>query len=141
MLPTHRNEPSPSEFKFFCFTPRHLSPRSEFLICCSLVFLFYLIYGYFAELIFTYEGISGWFITLVQFFYYTIFGLYDNARRQFRSSVPIKIYLLLAFLTLGTMVRFLNPNLFIVTLTLIYFNTGSVKFLSRTSQLSHSNYL
>jgi hypothetical protein len=67
------------------------------------VFLFYLIYGYFAELIFTFEGISGWYITLVQFFYYTLFGLYENTQRQ--RSVPLQIYLLLAFLTLGTMVR------------------------------------
>lgn len=102
MLPTHRNEKSSSEFNVLCFTLRHVSPKNEFLICCGLVFLFYLIYGYFAELIFTYEGVSGWYITLVQFFFYTIFGLYENVQRQ--RCVPIKIYLLLAFLTLGTMV-------------------------------------
>jgi hypothetical protein len=102
MLPTHRNEKSQNEFKVFCFTFRHLSQRSEFLICCGLVFLFYLVYGYFAELIFTFEGISGWYITLIQFFFYTLFGLWENTQRQ--RSVPLQIYLLLAFLTLGTMV-------------------------------------
>lgn len=100
MLPTHKNETT--SLKVLCFTFRHLSPKAEFLICCGLVFVFYLIYGYFAELIFTFEGVSGWYITLVQFFYYTLFGLFENARRA--RTVPINIYLLLAFLTLGTMV-------------------------------------
>jgi hypothetical protein len=101
MLPTHRNEKSSNELRVLCFKFRHLSPKAEFLICCGLVFLFYLIYGYLAELIFTYHGMSGWYITLVQFFFYSLFGLYENAKRT--RSVPIKIYLLLAFLTLGTM--------------------------------------
>jgi hypothetical protein len=39
----------------------------------------------------------------VQFLFYTIFGLFENVGRE--RQVPIKIYLLLAFLTLGTMVR------------------------------------
>ncbi|CRK97914.1 CLUMA_CG011289, isoform A [Clunio marinus] len=102
MLPTHNKEKqSPNSLKVLCFTFTHLSPKAEFLIACGLVFVFYLIYGYFAELIFTLDGVSGWYITLVQFLYYTIFGLFDNVRRE--RTVPIKIYLLLAFLTLGTM--------------------------------------
>lgn len=102
MLPTHKNEQPTSNLKVLCFTFRNLTPKSEFLLCCALVFLFYLIYGYFAELIFTLKGVSGWYITLIQFLFYTIFGLFENARRE--RSVPLKIYLLLAFLTLGTMV-------------------------------------
>lgn len=104
MLPTHHNEKSGSNVKVLCFTIENLSPKAEFLICCGLVFVYYLIYGYFAELIFTLEGVSGWYITLLQFFFYALFGLYENARRT--RSVPLKIYLLLAFLTLGTMVSF-----------------------------------
>jgi hypothetical protein len=100
MLPTHKSETS--NLKVLCCTLSHLSPKAEFLICCGLVFLFFLLYGYFAELIFTLDGVSGWYITLVQFFYYTLFGLFENARKT--RNVPIKIYLLLAFLTLGTMV-------------------------------------
>ncbi|KAL7033719.1 hypothetical protein ACKWTF_007691 [Chironomus riparius] len=102
MLPTYRNnEKSQSEFQILCCKFRNQSKQSEFLICCGLVFIFYLIYGYFAELIFTYQGVSGWYITLVQFFFYTIFGLKENAKMH--RLVPFKIYLLLAFLTLGTM--------------------------------------
>jgi solute carrier family 35 (adenosine 3'-phospho 5'-phosphosulfate transporter), member B3 len=108
MLPTHRNEKTTSDFKVLCFTLKDLSPKSEFLVCCALVFVYYLIYGYFAELIFTYKGVSGWYITLVQFLYYTIFGLYENVGRA--RSVPLKIYFLLAFLTLGTMVSELIRN-------------------------------
>lgn len=103
MLPIHKNEKPTSNLKVLCFTFSNLSPKSEFLVCCALVFLFYLVYGYIAELIFTLDGVSGWYITLVQFLCYTTFGLFENARRE--RNVPIKIYLLLAFLTLGTMVR------------------------------------
>lgn len=108
MLPTHKNEKPSGHLKVLCFSFNNLTPRSEFFVCCALVFLFYLVYGYFAELIFTYDGVSGWYITLVQFLYYTIFGLFENARRE--RSVPLKIYLLLAFLTLGTMVRVADDN-------------------------------
>lgn len=103
MLPTYKNEKTSSSLKVLCFTLNNLSPTSEFLICCALVFVLFLIYGYFAELIFTLDGVSGWYITLVQFLFYTVFGLCENVGRE--RSVPIKIYLLLAFLTLGTMVR------------------------------------
>lgn len=102
MLPTHKNERPPSHLKIFCFAVENLDPKTEFIVCCGLVYLFFLIYGYLAELIFTLEGVSGWFITLVQFFFYAIFGLIENAGRT--RSVPMKIYFLLAFLTLGTMV-------------------------------------
>lgn len=101
MLPTHKNEKLTNDFQVLCFTFRNLSAKTEFLICCGLVFVYYLIYGYLAELIFTLEGVSGLYITLVQFLFYTIFGLFENARRE--RTVPIKIYFLLAFLTLGTM--------------------------------------
>lgn len=103
MLPTYKNEKAASSLKVLCFTFNNLSPTSEFVVCCALVFVLFLIYGYFAELIFTLDGVSGWYITLVQFLLYTIFGFFENVGRE--RSVPIRIYLLLAFLTLGTMVR------------------------------------
>jgi solute carrier family 35 (adenosine 3'-phospho 5'-phosphosulfate transporter), member B3 len=103
MLPTHKNEVKESNLKILCFTIENLSPKSEFLICCGLVFVYYLIYGYIAELIFTLDGVSGWFITLIQFFFYAVFGIIENGGKT--RNVPMKIYSLLAFLTLGTMVR------------------------------------
>lgn len=108
MLPTHKNDTPKSNLKIFCFAIENLSAKSEFLICCALVFLFYLIYGYIAELIFTLEGVSGWFITLIQFFFYALFGIIENAGKT--RAVPMKIYSLLAFLTLGTMVSCLILN-------------------------------
>lgn len=102
MLPTDINEKPKSHLKIFCFAIKYLDPKSEFILCCGLVYLFFLVYGYITELIFTLDGISGWFVTLVQFFFYAVFGLIENAGKS--RSVPMKIYLLLAFLTLGTMV-------------------------------------
>jgi UAA transporter family len=138
MLPTHRNEKPSNDLKVLCFTFRNLSPKSEFFVCCALVFLFYLIYGYFAELIFTLEGVSGWYITLVQFLFYTIFGVFENLNRE--RSVPLKIYFLLAFLTLGTMVirnmTFQNDDVLTVSSCL-----GSLKLLIRIPQLSDANHL
>ena len=95
-----------NDLKLFFFTLKNLTPKSQFLVCCLFIFIFYLIYGYLQELIFTLEGISGWYLTLVQFFYYTLFGLFENATRK--RTIPMKVYALLAFLTLGTMVSNLN---------------------------------
>lgn len=52
------------------------SKTTQFLFCCTGVFVFYLIYGYLLELIFTLEGLKpyGWYLTLMQFGYYAIFG-------------------------------------------------------------------
>lgn len=144
MLPTHKNEKPASHLKIFCFAVESLDPKTEFIVCCGLVYLFFLIYGYLAELIFTLNGVSGWYITLVQFFFYTIFGLIENAGKT--RSVPIKIYLLLAFLTLGTMVslstvKLLNLETKEETLTHFCFNStlGIIQLRSRASQLSHPN--
>lgn len=89
------------------------SPTTRFLLCCAGVFFFYLLYGYLQELIFTLKGFEpyGWFLTLIQFFYYSIFGLIEiNLTNNFKRLIPIKIYLLLAALTLGTM-GFSNASL------------------------------
>ncbi|GJQ68395.1 Papst2 [Trypoxylus dichotomus] len=58
------------------------------------------------ELIFTLEGFGpyGWFLTLVQFGFYTIFGLIEKCATRFPSRrIPLQTYFLLALLTLGTM--------------------------------------
>lgn len=90
ILPTHENSNSKN------------AHRNRFLTLAGGVFAIYLIYGYIQELIFTLKGISAWYLTLVQFFYYTIFGLISNWKRLNSRRVPIKTYCLLAFLTLGT---------------------------------------
>lgn len=138
MLPTHKNEKPTSSLKVLCFTFKNLSPRAEFFLCCGLVFLFYLIYGYLAELIFTLEGVSGWYITLLQFLLYTFFGLFENAGRD--RNVPLKIYFLLAFLTLGTMVS-ADKKILRNATNLHRLLPGPLEFCTRTSQLSNSNNL
>ncbi|EGW02491.1 Adenosine 3'-phospho 5'-phosphosulfate transporter 2 [Cricetulus griseus] len=52
---------------------------TQFFICVAGVFVFYLIYGYLQELIFSMEGFKpyGWYLTLVQFAFYSIFGLIE----------------------------------------------------------------
>lgn len=138
MLPSYRNEKSQS-VKVLCCSLKNLSHRNEFFICSGLVFLFYLVYGYFAELIFTYHGVSGWYITLIQFFYYALFGLRENAK-CFRQ-VPLKLYILLAFLTLGTMVcrTWLNKQWTIINK--LFFYTGIIKLLIGIFKLSNANHL
>ncbi|KAM9665970.1 adenosine 3'-phospho 5'-phosphosulfate transporter 2 isoform 2-T2 [Trichechus inunguis] len=79
---------------------------TQFFICVAGVFVFYLIYGYLQELIFSVEGFKsyGWYLTLVQFGFYSIFGLIElQLIQDKRRRIPGKTYMIIAFLTVGTM--------------------------------------
>ncbi|KAM4688307.1 adenosine 3'-phospho 5'-phosphosulfate transporter 2 isoform 2-T2 [Discoglossus pictus] len=79
---------------------------TQFFICVTGVFVFYLIYGYLQELIFSVEGFKpfGWYLTLVQFGFYSIFGLVElQLTQDKRRRIPAKTYMIIAFLTVGTM--------------------------------------
>lgn len=79
---------------------------TQFLICVAGVFVFYLVYGYLQELIFSMEGFKpyGWYLTLVQFAFYSLFGLIElQLAQDKRRRIPGKTYLMIAFLTVGTM--------------------------------------
>uniref|UniRef100_A0A8C1HMF7 Adenosine 3'-phospho 5'-phosphosulfate transporter 2 n=1 Tax=Cyprinus carpio carpio TaxID=630221 RepID=A0A8C1HMF7_CYPCA len=79
---------------------------TQFFICVAGVFLFYLIYGYLQELIFSVEGFKpfGWYLTLVQFGFYSLFGLVElQLTQDKRRRIPCKTYMIIAFLTVGTM--------------------------------------
>ncbi|ETE70687.1 Adenosine 3'-phospho 5'-phosphosulfate transporter 2, partial [Ophiophagus hannah] len=79
---------------------------TQFFICVLGVFLFFLIYGYLQELIFSVEGFKsfGWYLTLVQFGFYSIFGLIElQLIQDKRRRIPGKTYMIIAFLTVGTM--------------------------------------
>ncbi|XP_072459885.1 adenosine 3'-phospho 5'-phosphosulfate transporter 2 isoform X5 [Notamacropus eugenii] len=79
---------------------------TQFFICVTGVFVFYLIYGYLQELIFSVEGFKpfGWYLTLVQFGFYSIFGLIElQLIQDKRRRIPGKTYTIIAFLTVGTM--------------------------------------
>ncbi|KAL6040304.1 hypothetical protein STEG23_017204 [Scotinomys teguina] len=79
---------------------------TQFFICVAGVFVFYLIYGYLQELIFSMEGFKsyGWYLTLMQFAFYSIFGLIElQLIQDKRRRIPGKTYMIIAFLTVGTM--------------------------------------
>ncbi|XP_061661529.1 adenosine 3'-phospho 5'-phosphosulfate transporter 2 [Syngnathoides biaculeatus] len=83
----------------------NFSTPTQFFICVAGVFLFYLIYGYLQELIFSVEGFKpfAWYLTLVQFGLYSVFGLVElQFTHDKRRRIPGKIYMILAFLTVGT---------------------------------------
>ena len=105
----HKRQVNEKEVKILCFDLTHYNGTTQFLLCCLGVFVLYLLYGYMQELIFTLEGFKpfGWFLTLIQFGYYTIFGYFerkieDPAKNPVRR-IPLRTYGFLAFLTLGTM--------------------------------------
>lgn len=105
---TNRSATSTSTIKVFCFDLTHFSNQTQFLLCCAGVFALYLVYGYLQELIFTLDGFKpfGWFLTLIQFGYYTIFAYLERQLTESKGhkrAIPLKTYNLLAFLTLGTM--------------------------------------
>lgn len=101
------------ELKLLYYDISKFNKTTQFLLCCTGVFAFYLIYGYLQELIFTLEGFKpyGWYLTLVQFGFYSVFGFVECSFSGKRHrNIPLRIYALLALLTLGTM-GFSNSSL------------------------------
>uniref|UniRef100_A0AAQ5Y9J4 Adenosine 3'-phospho 5'-phosphosulfate transporter 2 n=1 Tax=Amphiprion ocellaris TaxID=80972 RepID=A0AAQ5Y9J4_AMPOC len=97
---------SVEELKVLGINLSSLSAPTQFFICVAGVFLFYLIYGYLQELIFSVEGFKpfGWYLTLVQFGFYSMFGLVElQLTQDKRRRIPGKTYMIIAFLTVGTM--------------------------------------
>lgn len=101
---------TPKEIRILGFDLSKFSAQTQFIICCCGVFVLYILYGYFQELIFSLDGFKpyGWFLTLIQFGYYTIFGYFESRIQSVGDNsnerrIPMKTYALLAFLTLGTM--------------------------------------
>ncbi|XP_033214474.1 adenosine 3'-phospho 5'-phosphosulfate transporter 2 isoform X2 [Belonocnema kinseyi] len=107
-----KNAESPKEIKILCFNLSHCSVQTQLFFCCIGVFFFYILYGYLQELIFSLDGFRpfGWYLTLIQFAYYAVFGWIESRIRGITRKIPISTYLLLAVLTLGTM-GFSNSSL------------------------------
>ncbi|XP_071451125.1 adenosine 3'-phospho 5'-phosphosulfate transporter 2 [Hetaerina americana] len=102
-----------TEVKLLWYDISGLSTTTQFFLCCVGVFVFYLLYGYLQELIFTLDGFKpyGWYLTLVQFACYTTFAWTERKLQCSQTrKIPMKTYLLLALLTLGTM-GFSNSSL------------------------------
>ncbi|OXA64132.1 hypothetical protein Fcan01_01908 [Folsomia candida] len=104
---------SNGDVKLLCFEIGYFNTTTQFIICSIGVFIFFILYGYFQELIFTLQDFKpyGWYLTFVQFIFYSIFGLIETQIRNDRHrKIPLKTYALLALLTVGTM-GFSNASL------------------------------
>ncbi|XP_025836839.1 adenosine 3'-phospho 5'-phosphosulfate transporter 2 [Agrilus planipennis] len=104
-IPTTSNQER-TRINILCLDITSFSQKKQFIFCSVAVFAFFLIYGYMQELIFTIDGFEeyGWFLTLIQFGMYSIFGYLENhVQNIITRKIPIKLYMFLALLTLGTM--------------------------------------
>lgn len=96
----------PDDIDFLCFNLAKLQRSYQFVILTALTFVFFLLYGFLLELIYKLPGFSehSTFLTLVQFFLYTCFSFTErNIRNDLVRKIPIKIYFLIALLTVVTM--------------------------------------
>lgn len=75
------------KLNILCIDITYFGKTTQFVLCTAAVFIFFLLYGYMQELIFTIDGFKtfGWFLTLVQFFYYSIFGFIEISIRNMTS--------------------------------------------------------
>ncbi|KAK0168670.1 hypothetical protein PV327_002447 [Microctonus hyperodae] len=98
--------------KLLCFNLSNCNDRVRFIWCSIGIFFFYIVYGYLQELIFTLDGFRphGWYLTLIQFGYYTLFGYLECKLKGIHRRMPWSTYIGLALLTLGTM-GFSNSSL------------------------------
>lgn len=80
-------EPEPPKVKVLCFDLSNQSKTVQFLLCSAAVFVFFLLYGYIQELIFTVPGFQpyGWYLTLVQFGLYSMYGLIEKYASRISS--------------------------------------------------------
>lgn len=95
-----------AEIKIGFFDISGFSPTVQFIQLTVAVFVFYLVYGYMQELIFKLDGFRpfGWYLTLVQFGLYTIFGLAElQLKADKERRIPLSSYVVIAFLTVATM--------------------------------------
>ncbi|XP_026805206.1 adenosine 3'-phospho 5'-phosphosulfate transporter 2 [Rhopalosiphum maidis] len=109
LLPSKKEE---SSRKLLWVDISHFSELWQFLICSLVVFIFFIPYGYLQEAIFAIKGFKpfGWYLTLVQFFNYSIFGLIESQFNRTQRRIPLVLYLLLGLILLGSM-GFSNASL------------------------------
>lgn len=95
--------------KVFCLDLSRFPPWQQLSSLGLGVFLTFLLYGYLQELIFSLDGFRpfGWFLTFIQFVFYSVFGLLELflvTPSEGRSrKIPLYIYAFIAFLTVTTM--------------------------------------
>uniref|UniRef100_A0A7E5A0V5 Adenosine 3'-phospho 5'-phosphosulfate transporter 2 n=1 Tax=Panagrellus redivivus TaxID=6233 RepID=A0A7E5A0V5_PANRE len=107
MLPSTRQDVAPQRVYLLGFNITHWPSTAQFLILSFAVFFFYIGYGYMQELMFRLDGMRpyGWYLTFIQFLFYTIFSYFEMASSSSGvvRHIPIKVYLQLAFYTVATM--------------------------------------
>uniref|UniRef100_A0AC35TME3 Adenosine 3'-phospho 5'-phosphosulfate transporter 2 n=1 Tax=Rhabditophanes sp. KR3021 TaxID=114890 RepID=A0AC35TME3_9BILA len=82
------------------------SSSLQFMVLCSGVFFFYLMYGYLQELLMSLDGMKslGWYITLIQFAVYSAFAAVERSYKNEKGSkIPRHMYFQLAIYTVATM--------------------------------------
>ncbi|XP_034831489.1 adenosine 3'-phospho 5'-phosphosulfate transporter 2 [Maniola hyperantus] len=95
-----------SEINILCLDITSFSPLLQFAVCSVFVFICYLAYGYFLELIFSVPEVKpvSLYITLIQFLITMSLSYVESLiRNPIKRKVPIRTYAILAALTLGTM--------------------------------------
>ncbi|XP_075978568.1 adenosine 3'-phospho 5'-phosphosulfate transporter 2 [Anticarsia gemmatalis] len=95
-----------AEINILCFNITPYSQFKQFIFCSIFVFVCYLAYGYFLELIFAKPEVKsvGVYITLVQFLITMSLSYGESLiRNPIKRKVPLRTYAILAALTLGTM--------------------------------------
>ncbi|XP_022830252.1 adenosine 3'-phospho 5'-phosphosulfate transporter 2 [Spodoptera litura] len=99
----HTERTEQADINILCLDLKPFSFIVQFMFCLLFVFIFYLAYGYFLELLFANSEVS-FYITLVQFLITTALSYVESLiRSRIKRKVPLKTYALLAALTLGTM--------------------------------------
>ncbi|XP_076319994.1 LOW QUALITY PROTEIN: adenosine 3'-phospho 5'-phosphosulfate transporter 2 [Tachypleus tridentatus] len=89
-----------------CLRLNKFSKSVQFCICTLGIFIFYLVYGFFQELIFRLEGFKtyGMYLTLIQFVFYSAFSTTErHIKGDLQRRIPWKTYIILGLLTVGTM--------------------------------------
>jgi adenosine 3'-phospho 5'-phosphosulfate transporter B3 len=95
-----------ASINILCYDLSGFSQKSLFIVLTILTFVFFLLYGYLQELLYQLPGFANfsWFLTLIQFFFYSCFAFIEAlVRNDLNRKIPINSYFLLAFLTVGTM--------------------------------------
>ena len=74
------------------------SKSLQFLILTSLTFICFLIYGYLQELLFQLPGFGDftWYLTLVQFFFYSCFAIGESAlKNDLKRKLELNLFFLI----------------------------------------------
>jgi len=83
-----------------------LGRSGQFVATSCSIFFFFVVYGYLQEAIFASGNFKayGWHLTLMQFFFYSIFGAIEQQfKKDGKRKIPLLTYAFLAFLTVTTM--------------------------------------